>query len=474
MANLPRRLPSLGALLHCAAPVASMLMLLLFCLATIRPAAAQEAAPTGDPALSWEFQRGLQREAPSRQPRVVQRETRASGAVNTILELPAVADAYIASGRPNQNFGADSLFLGYNSVGDSFGAERLLVRFDIANNIPPNADVHSARLRLNLAFSSPSQDAAMGAVLRRVASHWNEGDVTWNREPAWTDIDAARDVGSAPGWYEWDVTALVAGWVDGAFSNHGMEIIGDERIQQRERAFYSRETNTEFFPRLVVDFTVIQDNEPPAVSVEPLPAFSGRNFAVAWGGTDPGGAGIDCYDVQYRIDGGDWVDWHSCVTFSEAEFPDGQNGRLVEFRARGRDNAGNVESYGGAEASTRVDTQPPVSTIEPLPGILSVRQFTVRWTGNDRGGSGVQYYDVRYRYNNGDWLPWQQQTVARDALFVAPADGVYEFEVRGVDHRGMVEDFRGQPEAGVVVDAEAPFLARLYFPFAGRAVVVSD
>ncbi|MCB0063521.1 MAG: fibronectin type III domain-containing protein, partial [Caldilineaceae bacterium] len=423
--------------------------------------------PTAPTATNPELERNLERAAPVREPRYLQRERLANGALRTVVELPAIADSYIASARPNQNFGGDSLYLGYSQLGNGFGAERLLVRFDIAGSIPDNATINSARLRLRLAFSSPTEDAAMPTVLRRLASHWNESTVTWNSEPSWTDIDDRTSVGSELDWYEWEISAEVSAWVTGT-PNHGIEIIGDERVQQRERAFYARETNTEYFPRLLVDYTAIDDDQPPRITVDPLPAYTGRNFTVTWSGDDPGEAGIAYYDIQYRVDGGDWIDWLTEVTRTVEEFPSAQNGRTYEFRARGVDEVGNVEPFGEAEAATTVDTLPPETTVIALPASTDEPSFTVSWAGTDNGGSGIQYYDVRYQVNNGSWLLWQERTTATSALFRAPADGFYAFEARAVDNRGNVEEWRGA-EAAITVDMNPPFLTvQAYLPLVYR------
>ncbi len=434
-------------------------LLLLFLLTAFAaaPVVAQDE-PTSEPTneAAAELGRNLIRPAPVRLPRYLQQEQISAAAVRTVVELPAIADSYIASARPDQNFGSDSLYLGYSQLGDGFGAQRLLIRFDIANNIPANATINSAQLRLRLAFASPTEDAAMPTVLRRLASHWNESTVTWNREPSWTDIDDRASVGSALDWYEWEVREQVAGWVTGT-PNHGVEIIGDERVQQRERAFYSRETNTNFFPRLVVDYTVVTDDEPPRITVDPLPPYSGRNFLVSWSGDDPGDAGIAYYDVQYRINDGAWIDWLTEVESTSEEFPNGQNGLYYQFRARGVDTAGNVQAFGNPEAATTVDTQPPTSAILPLPAIIGTASFTVAWDGSDGGGSGIQYYDVRYRFNNGPWVLWQEQTTQPSALFTAPTDGLYAFEARAVDNRGLVEPFI-TADVQTAVDTEPPFV----------------
>jgi hypothetical protein len=425
------------------------LLVLIIALA-IPPSAAAQSVPDAP------RERFLQRAAPVRQPVVRSTRVTPSG-VNTVIEIPPIADTYIASERPSQNFGGDALFLGYNRTGDGFGAQRILIRFNL-NSIPSNATINSARLRLRLSFSSPENDEPMGTVLRRLASSWDEFDVTWNREPEWASVRESTAVGSALQWYEWEISDLVSGWVDGRFDNHGMEIIGDERVQQRERVFYSRETTTDFAPQLIVDFDVIDDTQPPDVEVQPLPDFVGRDFTVRWEGNDPGSADIDFYDVQYRVDGGEWQTWLSEVTTTVDEFTMGENGRFYQFRARGVDEAGNVEPFGGPEASTTVDTEPPTARVEPLPAFVQSEELLVSWTGDDSGGSGIQYYDVRYRVDGGPWLPWQQQTTATSAIFITGRDGLYEFEARAVDNLGQVEPFTGEPQAFVRVDARAPFV----------------
>lgn len=412
-------------------------------------------------------ERHLSRTAPERAPVRLSSSLRASAA-NTVVQLPAIADTYLASERPDENFGGDALFMGYNFVGDYFGAQRILVRFNV-DTIPANARINSASLRLRLSFASPEGDSPMRTVLRRLASDWDEYGVTWNREPNWGDVRDSSFVATSAQWYEWEIPDLVQGWVDGSFPNFGLELIGDERIQQRERIFYARETNTEFFPQLVVDYDVINDTAPPNVTVEPLPPFVGRSFTVRWSGADVGDAGIAYYDIQYRVDGSDWVNWLNGVTSTSEEFMTAQNGQRYEFRARGVDQAGNVEPFGNVEATTVIDTGPPVSTVANLPAITKTNSFVVQWFGNDGGGSGIRYYDVRYRLNEGAWQIWQQQTLATEATFVAPEDGFYEFEVRAVDNAGRIESFLASGEASTLIDFEPPFIVpKAWLPLIAR------
>ena len=124
---------------------------------------------------------------------------------------------------------------------------------------------------------------------------------------------------------------------------------------------------------LVINFTANCDTVPPTATVQSLPRFSPAQFTVAWSGQDfaPSGcqpSGIANYDVQYRINGGSWVTWHTRTTRTSATFNNlAPNGAFVEFRARVTDNAGNVGQYTSvAQASTTVDSQPPEATTNPL------------------------------------------------------------------------------------------------------------
>jgi len=416
----------------------------------------QGEGPRGSGREAVEPPRIVEREAPSREAEVLEQSVNAEGAVSTVVAIPAAADAYIASEWPNQNFGDGGLYLGYDLTGEHhFGAQRMLLYFDVLSYVPDGAEINAATMKLRLSFSSPDDDAEMGTFLRRLCSMWSEGDVTWHREPAWREVREEADVGSTLGWYEWHVTDLVEGWVDGSFANHGIEVIGDEAVQERERAFYSRETSSSYYPRLVVDYTYLADTQPPETTVDDLPAYVDRDFEVSWSGKDPGGSGIASYDVQYRVDGGPWATWIVDATDPSAVFAAGQDGKFYEFRARGEDWAGNVEAYGPPESSTTVDAQPPSTTVDPLPEHTTDSTFLVSWTGDD-AGSATAYYDVRYRLNGGTWAHWQTQTLATSAAFNALRDGVYDFEARAVDKVGNVEDFEGVVEASITVDTQPP------------------
>ena len=136
--------------------------------------------------------------------------------------------------------------------------------------------------------------------------------------------------------------------------------------------------------------------------MNPLPQFEPGQFEVTWTGYDvaPSGckpSGIANYDIQYRINGGSWVTWKTRTTATSQTFKNyASNGQFVEFRARATDNAGNVAAYTNPQASTTIDTVPPVATVNPLPAVTVYPTFQVTWSGTDNL-SGVANYDVEFR-----------------------------------------------------------------------------
>jgi hypothetical protein len=428
--------------------------ILLATLISLRlPASAQEPEPPA-------FDRDATGVAPEREPVVLERIPLSPLETQVVVELPAVADTYIASEEPNQNFGNSlGLFLG-RSV--DFGAQRPLLRFDV-NPIPSFAQVESATLWLYLTTASPPGDEPMETSVVDLVEPWQENTVAWGEDggPEWGPYRAEAAVGSEAGWYQWEVTDLVIAWVTEGQANYGVTILGEEIIG-RERIFYSRES-VERYPRLNVTYT-----EPSVVTIDPLPPFSPREFTVSWSVPDEALPAIAHYEVQYRVDGGEWLEWLTEVPAEQtsATFT-GEHGRLYAFRARGVDHEGNPEPFSDAEASTTVDAAAPVSRVEPLPPLITTPTFEVSWTGTDEG-SGIRCYDVQYRVNQGPWAPWQQCTLRTSATFTTPDDGYYEFEARAEDNVGNVEPFTNVPDAGGVVAARAPLEPRAWLPIIHR------
>ena len=192
---------------------------------------------------------------------------------------------------------------------------RFLLQFDLAS-IPRNAVINSARWELFQTQVVPVGDGNMDFRAQFLTQGWSESGVTWNNAN-FLGGDSLP-LGSVPGtigWQSGDARGVLQAWLSGAQPNFGVIITGDEVPSRgRWRAFRSRETGDA--PRLVVDFTTNCDTVPPTATVQALPQFSPGEFRVFWSGQDfaPSGcqpSGIANYDVQYRINGGSWVTWHT-------------------------------------------------------------------------------------------------------------------------------------------------------------------
>jgi hypothetical protein len=108
--------------------------------------------------------------------------------------------------------------------------------------------------------------------------------------------------------------------------------------------------------------SIMLDTIAPASGATSPPSTTSLWFTVSWSGSD-GLSGIDTYDVQYRVgSGGAWTDWLVGTSSTSDTFgPASPVGVVVDqtyyFRARARDNAGNLEAYPGGDGDTSTYVQ---------------------------------------------------------------------------------------------------------------------
>lgn len=103
------------------------------------------------------------------------------------------------------------------------------------------------------------------------------------------------------------------------------------------------------------------------------------------------------------------------------------------------------------------DREPPNTRfVHPLNRYQQHDQFRVEWDADDRGGSGVDYYDIQYREAGQDWRSWLNHTRQTDNSFVGQEGITYEFRGRAVDHAGNVESFPDNPQASTTIDTLPP------------------
>ena len=384
-------------------------------------------------------------------------ESDTPGMVRVSRRIYVAEDSYISSGYPNSNFGsATNLNLGWDNLGPN--AMRMVIKFDLSG-IPSNAVIHSARLSIYQFAVLPFNDRNMDFKAQYMRQDWSEYGVTWNNANyLGGDQLPFGSIPSFIGYITGDATNMVKAWVSGQHPNYGLLITGDEiPSNNRSRRFYSRE-EIGFQPFIDVEYDVNCDTTPPTASVEPLPPFQPGLFLVKWSGQDfapPGCApsGIANYDVEYRIDGGSWIHWKKQTTSTENHFKNYAPDRsFVEIRARATDHAGNVGSYNGPYATTTIDMSPPLTSMNPLPQFTTSPNFTVSWSGDDRGGSGVQSYSVQFRVDGGPWEMLIENTPQTSYQLTGVQEySLYEFRVQATDNVGNISPWPANAQTSTTI-----------------------
>jgi hypothetical protein len=389
----------------------------------------------------------------------------------TNISIEASQDAFIASNRPNDRFGATSpTVIGIGHRPDN-GAQRVVVQFDLAGRLPTNAYITKAEIMMYTALGLPSEDPPMGTEMRPLLGPWSEQLITWNNVPERGDVVANAGVLSVGnGEAIWNITNLVQAWHRGTQANHGVIIIGDENPNQgRVRNLHSREGDIiGLRPRLFITYG--QDTLPPTVTMNPLPDLVRDPFTVSWQGQDnDGGSGIAHFQVEYRKDFGAWQVWLNQTQQTAELFNMGETGSYYDFRVRATDRAGNVSAFSN-EVRVLYGVGRPVTAMEPLPPFSNAPGlFTVRWRLVDGGNGEPIRYRLWFRFNGGEWnLQNDNLNSTQISLFPHLGDGFYEYSVQGVNRFGIEEPFRNWG-VGTYVDRQPPFLdQKLYLPLLGR------
>lgn len=164
------------------------------------------------------------------------------GIADESLTLPSVADTFVESGHPSEDWGTyKTIWIGYDQAG-GYRVERSLLSFD-ASSIPVGSKIEAATLRLYLAATTPNNPPmAIGAY--RVVGSWPE-NITWSQQVSLPVEDTpvkTISVGTGFTWYEWDVLSALQAWVNTRdTTSFGLMLKGDENIGQHERAFWSKD-----------------------------------------------------------------------------------------------------------------------------------------------------------------------------------------------------------------------------------------
>jgi hypothetical protein len=223
------------------------------------------------------------------------------------------------------------------------------------------------------------------------------------------------------------------------------------------------------------------DAMPPTSAAAALPAFEPATFTVSWAGSDPGapatGSGLATFDV-YVSDNGATSRLLAGTTQTSTSFT-GQDGHTYGFYSVARDRVGNLQpAPSTAQATTRVDTQPPTSTVAALP-IYSRPYFTISWSGSDNPGGSDNISFAIYVSDNGSAFQRiysAQSTDPTSTQFQGVAGHTYRFYSLATDSAGNTQPVPAAPQAttqAILDTGNKQYVAAAYQSLLLRPVDVS-
>lgn len=191
---------------------------------------------------------------------------------------------------------------------------------------------------------------------------------------------------------------------------------------------------------------------PTITSATHTPGAWSKNTSVtvSWAGaTDGAGSGLAGYSIVWDTAAATSPDTvvDMTGTNSSATRPDGS----TYFHLRTKDGVGNW-SAPAHFGPIRIDTLGPTTQIS-APAQVTNKTFTVSWSASD-AGSGVAYYEVRYRDLTGTSQAWKTLSTATtltSKIFTGMDGHRYTFQARGYDALGNVRDWSGVPTANTGV-----------------------
>ncbi|MBI2105960.1 DNRLRE domain-containing protein [Candidatus Woesearchaeota archaeon] len=207
-------------------------------------------------------------------------------------------DTYLKGGVfSGQNYGSQTeLIVGQTAA----SSHRSLFLFEnITDDIVSTDTIQNATLEF-FVFSVTSS-TSITVNLHRVTNSWNESEATYDDRGTGVAWDAAGgDYEAAPifsteigatGWYTFNLTALVQGWVNGSYTNNGLLLVADNTTGELKSFNSSDVDDIDFAPNLTINHIanaepVIDDVSDDSNSTSPTNVGNDVNFTVDWSDLD--------------------------------------------------------------------------------------------------------------------------------------------------------------------------------------------
>jgi len=129
-----------------------------------------------------------------------------------------------------------------------------LVEFDLSGIIGWSINIDSATLEV---YEQTVGDIGLGYGIYRITSSWDEATVIWNTRPTW-GVSAYDYITSdaSPGWWTFDVTALVQEWVNETYTNYGLCVTAAGGSCSPSLVNSSEYSDQDLIPTLTIEYTL--------------------------------------------------------------------------------------------------------------------------------------------------------------------------------------------------------------------------
>lgn len=247
------------------------------------------------------------------------------------VSLTPSADTYVFNSSGDTNFGTvDSTYVSFGN-GPAFG--RAYYQFDLSS-IPAGSTINSATLSLPL--KSISAVVTVQMYMSRPDVAWNETSLTWNNQPAMTNVQTKLFNTQSPS--TWDMTDAVKNWVANSWANNGVVIKTSENTgSQYTFGYYTKESGVQTgIPTLAVDYTA-PVAQAPSFNVGAVTYTATTNSATFTFTTTLAAAGAIDYGVSNTY--GSTAEDAGSLTNHTITVSNLTPGTTYHFRARGVNGA---------------------------------------------------------------------------------------------------------------------------------------
>ena len=168
-------------------------------------------------------------------------------------------DTYITQNFNDTNYGSNArIFIGKDGIGREL---RGLIEFNVSNI---SGTILSAKLQVNLSFSNNNNNITIKAY--RLTSPWIESETTWKNTTSsqdwstiggdYAELEDSLQFSNVSVLYNFTITNLVRGWVNGSYINYGIILISDDAPSNNRKGLDSSDSASESArPKLTVDYT---------------------------------------------------------------------------------------------------------------------------------------------------------------------------------------------------------------------------